>query len=195
VDRCGGGLVNLSTIAAPQLPPLAYAHNNNVDVAGIAFRPIAGFGWVKPHANTGLWTAPVTRTNNDGTPADSEWLEWCRSEWDTAGYTHLTEIGPFADARVLLIDCLADLVAVVNTFPASGEFSTGLNDRYPDWVALAEASWDAVFLTNRGQWATRMPPRGPNLYGWDVPSVLWLRPAYSVGRTVELDAASVEVSS
>lgn len=187
--------MTLPIITAAELPTLAYAHNNKVDVASVPFRPVSGIGmgWVKPHQGTGLWTAPVIRANDDDTPADTAWLEWCRSEWDTTGFTHLTEITPFADARVLGIDTQADLIAIVGEFPAHARFHVGLDDRYPDWMAMAEASWDEVFLTDRGQWETRLPPRGPNLYGWDCPSVLWLRPAYTVGRTVAADAAAVGV--
>lgn len=183
--------MSLRQILAANLPRLAYVHDNATDIAAAPFRPITSdTGWVKPNPGTGLWTAPVTRTNADGAPADTEWLAYCRDEMnDTDGCEYLTEIVPAVDARVLLIDSLPDLVAIVDEFPASNRFLVGLADRYPDWSAIAGASWDAVYLTDRGQWETRLPPRGPNLYGWDIPSVLWLNPAFSVGRTVEVPKA------
>lgn len=184
----------LRTIVAADLPPLAYAHDGAVDMAHVAFRPVQGDGWVKPHAGTGLWASPVTATNEDGTPADTAWLEWCRAEWDATGYTKLTEILPGPGARVLLIDGAADLAALVDMHPASYPLLAGsaLDNRYPDWEALAAAGWDAVYLTDRGQWETRLPPRGPNLYGWDMPSVLWLHPAYAVGRTTVVRPLAAE---
>lgn len=178
--------VSLPQITSAELPALAYAHSDGITPATSIFRPITGTGWVKPNPRTGLWAAPVTKQADGGGPVDTAWLEWCRSEWTTDGYTHLTEIQPFPDARVLRVDTQPDLAAIVAEFP-----SAGLRNRYPDWVALAEASWDAVFLTDRGQWETRLPPQGPDLYGWDCASVLWLRPAFSFGRTVVVPVESL----
>jgi hypothetical protein len=50
-----------------------------------------------------------------------------------------------------------------------------------------------VYLTDRGQWLTRLPDSGPDLYGWDMESMLWLRPAYVTGRTVRSAAATEPV--
>lgn len=184
--------MSLPQIASADIPALAYAHDDSIAPAASTFRPVAGIGWVKPAPRTGLWAAPVTKRADDGTPADTAWLDWCRSEWSTDGYTHLTEVVPAADARVLRIDVQADLAAIVAEFPArSVAYSAGLRGCYPDWVALAEASWDAVFLTDGGQWATRLPQEGPDLYGWDCASVLWLRPAFVFGRTVAVPVESL----
>lgn len=175
---------NLPTIAAADLPPLAYAHPAAHDIALTAspssFRPVIGSGWVKPNGGSGLWTAPITRYTEAGLPADSVWLEWARLEMDFDGPSELTEIFPTAEARVLLIDSQADLVAIVDAYPAGRAFD---DLRYPDWPRLAADGWDAVYLTDEGQWATRLPDSGPDLYGWDMASVLWLRHAYTVGRT------------
>lgn len=180
----------LPTIAPADLPPLAYAHNNAVDPATAPWRPVVGHGWVKPQAHTGLWTAPVTATAEDGAPADTTWLEWCRAEWSTEGSTHLTVIRPHATARVLLIDSQPDLIAIVRAYPSRSDFLPSLDDRYPHWQAMA-AEWDAVYMTDQGQWETRLPAAGPNLYGWDMPSVLWLRPAFTVGATTAVPAAAL----
>jgi hypothetical protein len=184
--------MSLATLPADALPPQAYAHAADHDVRLTAdpthWRPIRdiGTGWVKPHAATGLWTSPVTAHRADGTPTDSAWLEWCRSETDTDTSSRmLTEIWPISNARLLLIDEQAHLAAIINAYPAEPNpyvphRNGGL---YPDWAALAADGWDGVYLTGRGQWATRLPKSGPDLYGWDLESCLWLRPTYVVGRT------------
>ena len=184
----------LPTVPAADLPPLVYAHGTDHDPAvtatPAAFRPIVGAGWAKPSAGTGLWTAPVTSSTPDGLPADSAWLEWCRIETPTGDYTHLTEIIPDASARVLVVDTQNDLIRIVDAYPASyGLHLSCIDDRYPDWPALAANGWDALYLTDNGQWETRLPPHGPNLYTWDVATVFWLRPAYTVGRTTVVPAS------
>ncbi|GAA4702382.1 hypothetical protein [Streptomyces youssoufiensis] len=179
--------MTLATITAISLPDQVYAHAADHDVALTAgretFRPVTGDGWVKPAIGTGLWTAPVTTRHDDGSPADSAWLERMREdmEADTSDLL-LTEIHPSTDAQILLIDCQEHLAAIVDAFPAAPHVP-GLRRIYPGWQALAEAGWDAVYLTDRGQWATRLPVSGPDLYGWDLECVLWLRHAYTVGRT------------
>jgi hypothetical protein len=138
------------------------------------------------HGGTGMWTSPVTDRTADGTPADSAWLEWCRAEMDTDTTGHLlTEITPHDTARLLLVDDQAHLAAIVARYPASlNPYIPSKTSPYPDWQALAADGWDGVYLTDRGQWATRLPDAGPDLYGWDMESLLWLRPSYTVGRTV-----------
>lgn len=181
--------MSLSTITAVSLPPQVYAHTADHDPAVTAdparFRPIRGIGtgWVKPHGGTGLWTSPVTARAEDGTPTDSAWLEWCRSEMDSdTSSQHLTEITPTRDARLLLIDSQEHLIAIVGAYPESDSQWPDRGRDYPNWEALADDGWDGVYLTDRGQWATRLPRSGPDLYSWDLESMLWLHPAYSVGR-------------
>lgn len=174
------------------LPPLAYAHSADHDPALTSpehFRSITAGGLIKP-AGGGLWTAPVTSQHPDGTPSMSAWIEWCRGEdWGADHYTLLTEIHPARDAQVLRIDTLADLVAIVDAYPhpSPPPVRRWLADHYPDWAAIG-ADWDAVFLTEDGQRATRLPPYDqPNLYSWDVATVFWFRPAYTVGRTAQAE--------
>ncbi|MFJ6073643.1 hypothetical protein ACIQFU_22850 [Streptomyces sp. NPDC093065] len=182
--------MSLATITAAALPPQAYAHSTDHDVQLTAnpanWRAIRniGRGWVKPFGG-GLWTSPVLGTRADGTPTDSAWLEWRRTnlEADTSEAL-LTEVWPVGSARLLLIDDQAHLAAIVDAYPADD------GSRYPDWEALATDGWDGVYLTDRGQWATRLPRSGPDLYGWDLESCLWLRPSYVVGRTVCSSARS-----
>jgi hypothetical protein len=190
--------MNLATITPASLPPQVYAHNPEHDVALTAdpahFRPIRcqDFGgWVKPAPGSGLWTAPVTAWTQDRRPADSAWLEYLREEMETdTSDLLLTEVFPTAEAWILLIDCQEHLASIVTAYPADPGGLAYLDRAYPDWAGLAEAGWDGVYLTDRGQWATRLPKSGPDLYSWDLESLLWLRPAYMTGQTVRSAARS-----
>ena len=97
-----------------------------------------------------------------------------------------------ADNRLLLIDDQTQLAAIIDAYPAEpNPYVPHRNGgRYPDWEALAADGWDGVYLTDRGQWETRLPRGGPDLYGWDLESCLWLRPSYVVGRTVRSSVPS-----
>lgn len=178
----------MSRIASADLPQLVYAHGAEHDPAltdPAHFRPIAD-GFIKP-SHGGLWTSPVTGAASDGAPFDTAWLEWCRdNEYGAEYYTHLTLISPLPDARVLLIDSVADLRAVVADHPArvGRRASAILARQYPSWASIRDAGWDAIYLTDAGMMATRYTvDPDPNLYGWDCATVLWLRPAYTVGAT------------
>lgn len=180
----------LPIITAAALPPLAYTHTADHNPALTRpeyFRPIRSTGYVKPAPGTGLWTAPITEYEN-GLPCDTAWLKYCREELTDRNDTHLTEVFPNPDVRVLHIDTHPDLIAIVDAYPAEQPVrGTRLN--YPDWEHLAADGWDAVYLTEAGQWATRLPRTGPDLYSWDLASVLWLRPTYTTGRTIAVAAA------
>jgi hypothetical protein len=183
--------MSFAIITAVSLPPQAYAHDPEHEASLTAdpdrFRPVVNseYGWAKPVAGSGLWTAPITALDDSGAPTDSAWLEWRRAEMDVATDDQmLTEITPLPGARLLLIDDQAHLIAIVGAYPASTSQWGDRGRLYPDWAALAADGWDGVYLTDRGQWATRLPQSGPDLYSWDLESMLWLRPAYTVGRTV-----------
>lgn len=185
----------LTTIPATGLPPLAYLYSEDHNPALTEpehFRPITNdASWVKPSG--GLWTAPVTKQAAGGLVLSTLWSEWCVENmgWDSDEARFLP-IRPDADARVLLIDGMDDLRRLVAAYPNDAAASRVLTRHFrefPDWLAMA-ADWDAVYLTDAGQWATRMPPFDePNLYGWDCPSALWLRPAYSVAAAAAAELA------
>ena len=83
-----------------------------------------------------------------------------------------------------MIDSQEHLIAIIDAYPQSDSQWPDRGRNYPHWEALAADGWDGVYLTERGQWATRLPRSGPDLYSWDLESMLWLRPSYTVGRTV-----------
>ena len=173
----------IDVVRGADLPRQAYAYSPGHDVRWTRpenFRPVTGKRrWVKPDPGTGFWTATVTETTQDGRPLRTSWTEWCTAE-EFGHYTGLIEVYPDPDARVVRIDTLADLHAVVAAYPTEPACHSALV--YPDWVAMA-ADWDGVFLTEAGQWRTRLPRGGgPDLYGWDCESVLWLQPTYRCGE-------------
>lgn len=180
--------MTLPTIDAGALPRLAYSHGDAHDPAltePAKFRPVLNAeGSVKPRAG-GLWTSPVGKTGPAGEIIETAWTAYCRSE--SVGpdrCTHFLEIAPAPRARSLRVDGQDDLRAVHDQYalPAAGISFPGLPEwAVLDWERMAEDGWDAVYLTERGQYETRFPEDpGMSWYGWDVATVLWLRPSYKV---------------
>lgn len=117
----------------------------------------------------GLWTCP------DNERGSSAWREWNRSERCDFTRGLRTWRLTAEEPRVYTIDTLADLKRALRVWP---------HERYPDIPSLRgeyeidfegmASEYDAVYLTEDGQWRTRLSwPE--NLYGWDVPTILWLR--------------------
>ena len=122
-------------------------------------QPIRNIGWVKP--NGGIWTSPQDATFG--------WREWCASErfregMDTQEFTLI----PRPDARVAVIDSLADLEHLIALYPAVDVIGKPVLD----FEAMAR-DFDGLWLTEEGQWRTRMTT--PNLYGWDMECLLFFR--------------------
>jgi hypothetical protein len=112
------------------------------------------FGWErKPFG--GLWASPVD--SQDG------WKEWCISE---EFHTELLEVSFefIVDGNVAIIDSLDDLMKLpLNRYSSI------------DFEKLLEDGVDAIWLTDNGQWDTRLSTPA-DLYGWDCESVLVLNP-------------------
>ena len=118
------------------------------------FKPIKNQMHVKPLG--GLWASPV----------DSEcgWKQWCEAE----SYGNLSvSFSYYVDGKFLVIDSVADL----NKFQWKTFYDV---IKYPDYEAVVRAGYDAIYLTERGQNATRFSQ--PSLYGWDCECVLILNP-------------------
>ncbi len=91
---------------------------------------------------------------------------------------------PAPDARVYVIDDVATLARLIRAHPEQGAPVVPAWVRAPiDWPSVA-LDVDAVWLTERGQALTRFSE--PSLHGWDCETVLWLRPAFTVGAPVAL---------
>lgn len=122
--------------------------------------------YVKPSG--GLWTSTYDERHGSG------WVQWCLDEeysLPKAGLWQCTLLHPSPTARVYEIDTLADLKRLLRTF-GENTLGAGLRFGYPDFEAVAR-EFDAIHLTDAGQWATRYSE--PSLYGWDCESTLWLR--------------------
>lgn len=135
----------------------------------------------------GLWTSTFDERYGSG------WVQWClaeefgRSRGDPV--FPIWTLDPNPEARVYEVDSYADLEALHERY---GDFAPPPRSRLPifdlshfgvpwlDWHRIAE-DFDAVHLTEEGQWATRLT--APlNLYGWDCESTLWLRWAFVCTR-------------
>jgi hypothetical protein len=122
------------------------------------FKPITNRDFVKPDG--GLWASPVT--------AEESWRAWCEAK--SYGMEKLKESFTFQlDGRVLVIDSRSDMEQMPWLCHPELHSLT-----WPDFEAMAK-NWDAIYLTAKGQWATRLS-LGHNLYGWDCESVLVMNP-------------------
>lgn len=155
------------------------------------FRPVQNlltFRRVKPVRLTGFWTSPLRADGACG------WIEYLTYEdWWPHGRTdppaYLLE--PASDLRVLTIDSYADLEEAVAAFPSEEpDRDDGFGDRGIDFEAAAGAGYDAVYLTDAGQWAPRLTVP-LSLYGWDCESVLWLRWRFTDTRPYERSVAEL----
>ncbi|MFJ2780305.1 hypothetical protein [Kitasatospora sp. NPDC087315] len=183
----------LRSVPPADLPPVAHSHDEDFYhgfVEPERFRrigPEPELRMARPLAGTGLWTSPVTAGAGEAIERTA-WSDW----WDEQGgdpstYTEHLLIAPDADARILLVDGMDDLLALVQAYPNPATEDSDPDDhRFANWAALA-ADWDAVYLTTAGAAALGQAPEddtpeddAPHLHGWGCTSVFWLRPAYSV---------------
>lgn len=163
-----------------ELPRLEWAHKSANPYNPASYKKITNFDrWehrrTKPRG--GLWTSPTTSTG-------SCWIDWCYdANWGTAYYDTCTPITSTPTANITTIDSLADLTTLLGTFPGPDGDDTNL-----DYVKLSTV-YDAVWLTSRGRVATCDLNKEPNLFGWDIETVLWLNPdAYTPGTPTEVPA-------
>lgn len=116
--------------------------------------------WIKPKKG-GLWTSP--------TDSKWGWGDWCRAEdfrTETLKNHFLIKMNP--DARILVIDSLADLQAMhFKKLIEPQRLSCKI-----DFEKIAE-DYDAIWLTEKGESETRYS-RPLTMYGWDVETVLIL---------------------
>lgn len=138
-----------------------------------------------PQRGAGLWTSPAIEQDDDGTVLETVWSQWWDREYPGDDrYSEHLRIVPEPTARIVLIDSLQDLIALVRRYPNPPEASPYDDSHlFPDWPRVA-ADWDAVYLTEDGARATAAEDpaeaTAPHLDGWDRAAVLWLNPTYSV---------------
>jgi hypothetical protein len=133
-------------------------------------------GWIKPEG--GLWTSTYDPECGSG------WVQWsmgerfrveCDDDYETC-YFDCSILYP-KPARILIIDTHQDLVDAIQDYHFVGsEPRSYYAEDYLDFEEIAE-DYDAVHLTDRGQWKTRRTR--PGLYGWDLESTVWLRWMFS----------------
>lgn len=119
----------------------------------------------------GLWTSTYRPRHGSG------WVQWCLSEdfgVPDEGW-RAWRLQPAENARIYTIASLADLQRLLAEFGEQPRLFPGMM-RYPDFEAVAR-EYDAVHLTDEGQWATRLT-HPESLYGWDCESTVWFRWAF-----------------
>jgi len=121
---------------------------------------------------TALWTSTYTPEAKH----PSAWVEWCTSEmpvWITGKSAYI--IYPKVTARVYVIDDADDVRYLSHLFPGTDMNHYKYGRTSVNWVAVAKV-YDAVRLTDNGQYETRFPyDQSVSLYGWDVESTAWFR--------------------
>lgn len=120
----------------------------------------------------GLWTSPPREGGGTG------WTDWCLSEGFQEPPFHFYEVIPSAEAKWTVIDTYGDLHDLMReygrrAYPDQRPGDVLYDSWVLDWVKLGQ-DFDAVHLTEDGQWATRLT-HPYDLYGWDCESTLWLR--------------------
>jgi hypothetical protein len=121
-------------------------------------------GWTKPQF--GLWTSTYHPERG------SDWVQWCLAEEFSIppnGEWRGVILRPRRGARVYHVRTHEDLRRLVECYPHNADTYR----LYPNWRAISR-DYDAVHLTEKGQWATRLSyPH--DLYGWDCESTVWFR--------------------
>lgn len=136
-----------------------------------ALKPVrpADYPRMKPHSG-GLWTSTADGIHGSG------WVQWCLGEdWGVPsdGLWSTSYLEPEPAARILTINSYADLEAAYTRWP--DPYPTG-DGGHLAWHEVAR-DFDAVHLTERGQWDTRLT-HPLSLYGWDCESTVWFRWAF-----------------
>lgn len=178
-------MTRIHTMTGADLPPLVYAHNSGHDsrlTCPSRFREVtADRCYLGKPWGCGLWTSPVTQTQPDGRPSASAWTEFAEEDLDDhETWNTLTVITPSRSALVALVDGRSDLVALAGAYP---------DGDYPAWWSIA-VDFDAVYVTGRELGAMQGAGPAPRVGFLDCASVLWLRPAYTVGDTYPVRAGA-----
>lgn len=145
-------------------PQLHVTNPNTLELIDVVV-PVENRMFVKPLG--GFWTS----TYDGGTSA---WVDWCESEdFGDVERCNWFVLKPKSEARIYEIDAVEDLKYLAVNYPDAqmpAHFNTALTAL--DFQRIAQ-EYDAIHLTERGQWATRFS--NPGLYGWDCESTLWFR--------------------
>jgi len=146
---------------ATEIPIVVFAHET-APAAGL-MGPISNIhGFPKPMG--GLWTTPM---------GGQGWTAWCQDEqwgdWEDHKQHHLAVARP---VRVAVIENTSDLGAIIEQHGYEVDMFGSQLSGFIDYAAMSVAGWDGIWLTDAGQWATRLS-KPANLYGWDTETILW----------------------
>lgn len=149
-----------------------FIHYGSTSFEPAKFRPVKNNDYAqnKPKHGTGFWASPVKSSYG--------WKDWCQEE----NFRDCNDNNSFNftlsdDCRILTIDERIDLDIIPTIDNSISSSIKGI-----DFEKLSK-SFDAIFLTENGQWKTRHSyPLG--LYGWDCECILILNegviiPSYS----------------
>lgn len=139
------------------------------------FEPIKNTKYnIKPKG--GLWSSP--KNSKFG------WKDWCEAEryYKNSGLRNYFEFNLDKSSRVYIIDNFFDLTLIPYKIidPLYSSLSFGQN--FIDYEEMTK-DYDAIWLTAKGQWETRLPEsdglfdidgHSISLYGWDCESLLIL---------------------
>jgi len=123
----------------------------------------------------GLWVSPYYPDRE----YISGWHEWCSSEMEHWLSNDSVVLELKDDAKIFTINSQEDLIEFIKIVGiAEDELTSKLGLKfltYPDFEKVSQM-FDAVYLTEEGQWSTRFSGNGCdyNLYGWDCESLLIL---------------------
>lgn len=122
----------------------------------------------------GLWASPYERRGRYLSDWHEKSMDMGFEEAKHAVLFSLKE-----DASVCIIDNQLDLMNVACNYPANESTPMAsmffMSEKYINFEALKK-DYDVIYLTEKGQWATRMPQTNQdyNLYGWDCASCIVL---------------------
>jgi len=127
-------------------------------------------GMNKPHG--GIWTSPFHEFKG------SDWIRWCVDEHFNVSSLQgqSASLLYIADSSMIYkINCERNLIDLTRRFPLETVLSL-FRGNDVDFEA-ASRYYDAIYLTEEGQWQTRLPENPlPTFYGWDCESVLIMNP-------------------
>lgn len=132
-----------------------------------------------------LWTSTWT-----GEQYGSDWIQWCLDNNYRDNPFDCYLLTPDPAARIYTIDSLADLLALqVNHVRIPDDiledertgkikFDGFWRTRFVDFASVSKV-YDAIHLTEEGQWKTRLSMPA-DLYGWDCESTCWFRGNFTI---------------
>lgn len=136
-----------------------------------------------PKPAGGLWTS--TSSKKEG----SDWVRYCMTDYTDAlkptGW--LCKVNE--NTKITEIDSQEDLKDTIEHYRHPCQFGFPKDftqDRDTIDFEKLSKDYDAIHLTEAGQWRTRLPLSGPNLYGWDAESTLHFKDNFKDCRKVDL---------